>query len=335
MNTFIRALCAAALLAALPAGRPAWGDELRNVEPGQVVPDFSLPTIDNGTVSRADLKGKTVILVFLSARQRSSEAAAASALAVHRNLHLDELALLFVTADTAQAPYFRQLKEETIPDVPLALDFERSLYGDLGLIVLPTTIVIDGQWKLAHVISSYKSDYEIVLGAYARHTLGLIDDAQLQQELVRQTFHRDRPVDKIARHRAAAKLLRQADLLADASNELRLALEIDPSHADTRLDLASLELARNHVEEAGEIVSGVLEANPYDRRGQLMHGIVLYHAGRLSEAETVLREALVLNPDPAHTHYYLGLIYEKMGDTAKALDHYKQSLSRLLEDQPL
>lgn len=335
MNTRRRALCAAVLLAPLSAGRIAGGDQLRNVETGQEVPDIALPTIGNGTVRRDDLKGKTVILVFLSARQHSSEQAAASAHAVHQGLRDDGLAVVFVTADTAQAPYFQELRRTLDLDEPLALDFERRLYGELGLIVLPTTIVIDDRWRLLHVISSYKSDYEHVLGAYARHAMGMIDEAQLEEELAARGFQRDRPADRIARHRAAAKLLRKAGLPTDAANELRLALEIDPGHADTRLDLASLDLATNRVEEASQIVTAVLEADPANRRARILNGIVLYHAGRLDEAEAVLREALVLDPDPVHTHYYLGLIYEKQGETARALKHYRESLSRLLEERPL
>jgi tetratricopeptide (TPR) repeat protein len=335
MNTLVRAMCAAALLAGLSAGRVARGDQLRNVEPGQEVPDISLPTIDKGTVNRADLKGKTVVVVFLSAQQHSSEQAAASARAVHQRLQDDDLALVFVTADTAQAPYFQELRARLDLDEPLALDFERKLYGELGLIVLPTTIVIDGQWRLAHVISSYKSDYEHVLEVYARHALGRIDDAELEEELAARSFQRDRPADRIARHRAASKLLRNAGLMNDAANELRLALEIDPDDADTRLDLASLELDTGRVEEASKIVADVLKADPTHRRARIMYGIVLYHAGRLDEAEAVLRDALVLDPDPVHTHYYLGLVYEKKGDTAKALEHYRQALSRLLKDRPL
>jgi len=336
MNTSVRVLCAVALLAALlPAGRLAWGDQLRNVKPGQEVPDFSLPTIEQGTISRADLKGKTVILVFLSARQHSSEQAAATARTVHQELQRDDLALVFVTADTAHAPYFQELRVELGLEEPLALDFERRLYGALGLIVLPTTIVVDDQWRLAHVISSYKSDYAHVLEAYARHALGLLDDAQLEQELVAREYHRDRPADRVARHRAAAALLRKAGLLNDAANELHLALEIDPGDEEARLDMASLELATGRVEEASQIVADVLAADPEHRRARLLNGVVLYQAGRLDEAEAVLRELLVLDPNPVHTHYYLGLIYEAKGDAAKALEHYRQSLSRLLQERPL
>jgi tetratricopeptide (TPR) repeat protein len=335
MNRLFRPICAAALAAMIPISPSARADELRNVKLGDQVPDFQLPTMAGEPIGRADLEGKTVILVFLSAQQRSSESAAASAFAVYRALHHDDLALVFVTADTAHTAYFRQLRDKTNQHEPLGLDFERTLYGQLGLIVLPTTILVDKQWKLAHVISSCRSDYEHVLRSYAQHTLGVIDDDQLQRELETESFRRDRPADRIARHRAAARILWKSGMLADVENELRAALDIDPHHADAQLDLAALCLARGQVAEAGEIVDEVLTANPYHRRGRLMYGVVLYRADKLVEAELALREALVLNPDPAQTHYYLGLIYEKKGETAKALEHYRESLARLMEDRPL
>jgi tetratricopeptide (TPR) repeat protein len=335
MNRLIRPICAAALAVLIPICPAARADELRNIKPGQGVPDFQLPTIAGDEIGRGDLEGKAVILVFLSAQQRSSESAAATALGVYRALHHDDLALVFVTADTAHTAYFRQHRDQTNQHQPLGLDFERTLYGELGLIVLPTTILIDREWKLAHVISSYKSDYEHALMSYAQHTLGVIDDDQLRRQLETESFRRDRPADRIARHRAAAQILWKSGMLEDVENELRAALDIDPRHADTRLDLAALYLARDQVADADRIVSAVLEADPYHRRGKLMYGVVLYRADKLDDAERVLREALVLNPDPAQTHFYLGLIYERKGNTAKALDHYRQSLTRVMEDRPL
>ncbi|MHC4141555.1 MAG: TlpA disulfide reductase family protein [Planctomycetota bacterium] len=215
MNRFLRPICAAALVVVIPICPAARADELRNAKPGDQVPDFQLPTMAGEPIGRADFEGKAVILVFLSAQQRSSESAAASAFAVYQGLHHDDLALVFVTADTAHTAYFRQLRDKTNQHEPLGLDFERTLYGRLGLIVLPTTILVDKEWKLAHVISSYRSDYEHVLKSYAQHTLGLIDDDQLRRELETESFRRDRPADRIARHRAAAQILWKSGMLAD------------------------------------------------------------------------------------------------------------------------
>lgn len=327
------ALGAAALAAAITL--PVAADELRRIKPGQPIPDFTLCTLDGDPLGRAGLEGKTVILVFLSARQRRSETAAAGALAVWRKLHRDDLALVFATADTDQAAAFRRLRAAEDLSQPLLLDADRQLYGDLGLIVLPTTIVIDSTWRLAHVISSYKAGYEHVLEAYVDHAQGRLDDEELSVRLEASTFQRDATEHRIARHRAAAEVLRKSGLTAEAERELRSALAIEPAHAGAQLDLAALLIRLDRPRDAAVIVHAVLRTNPGHPRARLIDGIVLYQTGKLDEAEAVLTEALIVNPDPVQTHYYLGLIHERKGDQARAIEHYKQSLGRLLEDHPL
>ena len=53
----------------------------------------------------------------------------------------------------------------------------------------------------------------------------------------------------------------------------------------------------------------------------------------LLEAEELFLKLLVLNPDPARTHFYLGRIYEQKGDKDKALMHYREALTRYIEDE--
>jgi tetratricopeptide (TPR) repeat protein len=328
------ALSAAALLAAATA-LPAAADELRHIKPGQPIPDFALPTLDGDRLGRAELEGKTVILVYLSAQQRRSELAAAGALAVWRTLRRDDIALVFATADTDQPAAFRRHRAAANLSQPLLLDADRQLYGDLGLIVGPTTIVIDSQWRLAHVISSYRADYEHVLEAYVDHAQGRLNDEQLASQLEASTFQRDSTEQRIARHRAAAEVLRTSGLTAEAQRELQSALAIEPAHTGAQLDLAALLIRLDRPQDATALVAAVLRANPGQPRARLLNGIVLYHTGHLNESEAVLSEALIVNPDPVQTHYYLGLIWERKGDQARANEHFKKALSRLLEDHPL
>lgn len=330
MRPFAAALCVVVLWAG-----PARADELRNTKIGQPIPDFSLPTLDGSPLGPKQLADEAVILVFLSAQQRRSEQTAASAAAVVAALHRKDLALVFATADADQAGWFRRLRATESITQPIMLDAQRQLYGDLGLIVLPTTIVVDPAGRLAHVISSYKADYEYVLRAYAEHALGVLDDQGLQRRLETTSFDRDRPEDQIARHRAAARMLAESGLPGEAEKELRAALKIEEAHDGTRLDLAALLLSAGRLDEAAELVDQVLATNPGHRRGRLLQGVVLFHQGKLPQAEAVLTETLMFNPDPVENHYYLGLIYEQQGDCARALEHYRASLSRMLENRPL
>lgn len=321
-----------ALLVMLCVTAATWGDRLRNVVETEQIPNFALSTLDGQEVTAESLRGKVVVLSIVSAEQASSEKAQAAVHELRLEMRRDDLAVLFVTADTTRVDYFRQFRDAAGVHEPLLLDHNRQLYGDLGIIVLPTTLVIDREGRLAKILSGHRSDYPDVLAAYVRHTLGLIDDAQLEQLLTTERFEHNRPLDRAARHRAAAALLRGKGLLADAENELRTALEIAPNHVDVLLDLASLKLVAQQVDEAATMVEQVLAADPGSRHGKLMRGIVLFYQGDYDAAEPALREVLLLNPDPARTHYYLGRIAEVRGDSARAIEHYRTAAERLLED---
>jgi tetratricopeptide (TPR) repeat protein len=276
-----------------------------------------------------------LVVVYIAAEQRGSEQAVRAVRDVWGKLGRDDLQILYVTANTARADYFLDLRDSLNLQHPIGLDFDRKLYGEFGLIVLPTTIIIGRDGKLAHVISSYKSDYEHTLLAYCEHALGILDDAALAERLEAREFDTNRPSDKIARHRATARMLRTNGLSQDAERELQAALGIQPQHIDTRLDLAALYIDMDRIDEADDIVAAVLQAEADNRRARLLRGAILYHRDRLDEAETLLKEVLLLNPDPVYTHYYLGLIAEKQGDDAAAVEHYKASLERLLRDRPM
>ncbi|MCP3905078.1 MAG: tetratricopeptide repeat protein [Planctomycetes bacterium] len=324
-----------AVLGMLLASPSAMGDKLRNVKIGEEIPPFTVTTVNGKEVSSADLRGKVVVLVFVAAEQRSSERASKVASTLVRELRKPDVVVLFMTADVTRLEFFRQQRLRLGIQEPLGLDVARKVYGGLGLLVLPTTIIIDREGRLAHVISSVKADHAHVLRARVRHTLGALDDEQLAEELTSKGFKRDRPEDRIARRRAAARLLRRNGLLDDAAKELAAALEIDPDHADAQLDLASLRLAEKRLDEAEAIVERVMAASPRHRRGTLISGAVAYYRGRLEEAEKVLRNALLLNPDPVWTHYYLGLTCERQGDEAAAAEHFKEALSRVLVEHPM
>jgi len=326
------ALCSTFFLLVMSAAVAA--DDLRVIKRGQAIPAYSLPTLTSAAIDNPSGREHSLILVYIAAEQVSSTKVAVESQQVFSTLKRDDIELQFVSADVAQANWFREFRDSASVRAPLALDFDRVLYGQLGIIVLPTTIVVDGKGRLKHVIAGYKPDFTHVLDAYARHTLGLLDDAQLETSLEARGFARDTPADRAARHRAAAGLLREKGLLGDAEKELRQAIEIDPQGIEHRLDLASLCIALNRFDEAESLVNDVTKIESDNRRAKLLRGMLAYHAGRLDEAEKILTESLVLNTDPARTHYYLGLVYEAKKNPDKALEHYRKALERLLGERP-
>jgi len=128
-------------------------DVLRNISKGDIVPQFLLRGLDGKEIDSSEYKGKVVVLAYLSAEQHSSELAAGDINALNLSLANDDLRVLLVTADVVHQTYFDNFIQEKKITVPLGFDINRDFYGKIGLIVMPTTIIIDRQGRLAHVIA--------------------------------------------------------------------------------------------------------------------------------------------------------------------------------------
>jgi len=323
-----------ALLAALALSAAALGDELRVVKVNQAIPTYSLKTLAGKPMDNPSARGHATVLVYVAAQQVSSTKVMVESQRMLIDLKRDDLEVQYATADIAQTAWFRDFRDGAGIHGPMGLDFDRVLYGQLGIIVLPTTIVVDAKGRLAHVIAGYKPDYVHMLDAYARHALGLLDDKQLEEQLTAKGFHHDTAADRAARHRAAAGLLREKGLREQAEKELRSAMEVDPTDMEARLDLASLCIAMERFDEARSLVDEVNKNEAHNRLAKLLHGMLLFHDGQLDQAEKALNESLILNTDPARSHYYLGMVYEKKSLPDKAMEHYRKALQRLLDERP-
>ena len=96
--------------------------------------------------------------------------------------------------------------------------------------------------------------------------------------------------------------------------------------------MADLEFTLGNPEKAETLVNQVLAQQPDHRRAKQLKGMALYYRGRFDEAERILTESLSLNPRPEYAHYYLGLIFDRRGDKAKAAEHYREALRHFIDE---
>ncbi|MCA9294531.1 MAG: tetratricopeptide repeat protein [Phycisphaerales bacterium] len=329
-NKWIRGLSALAI--ALAIVQPASGtDELRGLKKGEPVPAYRLPAIDGSVVDSATLDGSVVVLVCLSAEQRRSELAALESVSVVQELDNEAVRLFHVTADVIQKSYFEAFRAERSITTPLALDADRGFLGKLGVIVLPTTIIVDREGKLAHVIPLHSSGYKQVLSAEIRHALGELSDDELEQRTA-AVDSTGSPKSFASAHRALARSMREKGLLDAAKGELLKAREADPDNHEVILDLCDLDLVLGDLDEADELVDRVLRSQPNHRRAGQFKGIILFKRGEYDAAERMLTESLTLNPHPEVAQYYLGQICERKGQIELALEHYRAALQHVLDE---
>ncbi len=330
-RSLVRHLIAVALPLILVG--PLRADQLRNVQRGELLPPFNLAGLEGQPVKSADLSGKVLVLVYVSARQRQSEEVFASAHRVVERLNRDDVELVYISADADQADYFRELRDRLTAREPMAFDGEREYYGKLGLIVYPTTVVTSKDGKLLHVVTSWTRDYEYRLELYCRHAAGEINDAELSKRATAGPLRKDKARIKADRHRSVATVYRSKGMADEAIRELEQAIAADPTYADVVVDLVEVLVSRGKIDEAEKRADVLLKDQPDCNGAKLMLGLIRLKRGDLDAAETLLKEELTLNPDPIRANYYLGQLYEQKGDHKLAMQHYRDALKRALKEQ--
>jgi Flp pilus assembly protein TadD len=94
------------------------------------------------------------------------------------------------------------------------------------------------------------------------------------------------------------------------------------------------QIAAGETSAALDSFEEALQMNPRAAAAKAGKGIVLVRLGKLKEAEELLREALVLNPNPTRTHYELGRIYQQQGDFQRAVMEFKLGIEKFQENHP-
>ncbi len=331
LNT-ARAIPAIMLLAA-PLVHAAAPDHLRHVNPGDPLPAFDCAGLGSQRVRSADLEGKVLVLVYVAAHQRQSDAAMTAAHEVVSGEQREETALVFMSADSDQQAWFRERQGVIGANEPFAFDLGRKFAGQIGLIVYPTTIVTKADGTLLHVIASWTPQDRRRLEVYVRHALGELSEAQFIEEMSTPAVVGDLASQRSASHRAAAAILRRQGQLAAATQELSRALSAAPTAWEAALDLADLHLATRNVAEAERLVADVLARHPDVPRAALLMGLIDIEEGRLGDAERRLLPLQNTYPDTVQVQYALGRLFAQKGDVQTAAEHYRLAAEAALSER--
>lgn len=109
----------------------------------------------------------------------------------------------------------------------------------------------------------------------------------------------------------------------EARDAYRRAVEIDPFHADSHVNLGRLLHEEGEPRAAEAHYRVALEANPEHATAAFDLGVALEDMSRLDEAAASYRRALEIDPDLADAHFNLAGIFEKRGRRQAAIRHLK------------
>ena len=304
----------------------------RNIKVGDPIGTLELSDLDGKAIDAAKWIGSPSVWIFVSAEQVSSETALKDLQTVLDSLVGSNIKAVALTSDAARVPYFRQLRTRGRIRIPIVLDVGRTIYGRIGVIVLPTTLIIDKDGKVYHILSGHNLAYKKELSAHLSFLAGRINVAELKRRLTTTQPARDPARERAERLCRSAEIMIRRGLPGGAAADLRRAIEADPNYLPAYVRLAELETAKDDYAAAEKLIDAVRKIEPSNRHAKLVLGVVRFHQKRLDDAKALLEEALLLNPDPVKTRYWLGRVYEAMGDPEKAAAQFRAAVENMLPE---
>ncbi len=233
---------------------------------------------------------------------------------------------------TAQQKAQLDAKEKIRADI--LLDKDRRAFGDYGVIVLPSVVVIDKEGKVNLALSGLPLVFA-----------DMVEDALLFStgRMTRAEYESSRSAPKSAQDQEkAAKVSRltglAGQLLHRGFGELALeryqeALGLDSGYLPARVGMARCFLQLNRLPEAFEQLQQVLQVEKDHLEANLLMAWVEIRRGgeEIAAAQWRLNWLLTTHPSHPQANYLMGMVYEARGEKDRALEHYKKAAQLLLE----
>jgi tetratricopeptide (TPR) repeat protein len=299
---------------------------------GDRVPNLAIRTIDGKQVSLDEQKGKLIVLAFWKQDDDKSSRMLTDLSRISQEFQDKDVTFLAINGDKASDKQIREMALAKEPTCLFASDPDLTTYSSLGILVLPTTLIIGPDGKLAFIQDLYSRNFYTQTRAYVRFLLGEITQDQLNAELDPSTSVKVSPARiKAERYVNLGRVLLDIKEKAKAREALKKAVEADPTFPEPHLLLAGLCLEDKELRGAGAELEQALILCPSPREGKLLQGLNYAGQGEDGLAMAVLQELIEDNPEPPPEAYYqIGKIYEKQEKTSEALAAYHTALKLLL-----
>lgn len=309
-----------------------------DVKRGEPAPRIVLPDADGRTVDTARLHDRAIVVLFgASDHDKTRQAVEELQSALNEPELLGEpiqwLIVLSKSSDVRR--HGLDLAHERLAPV-LLHDRDRATFGDYGVVVLPSAVVIDRQGKTVWATSGLMPRFNDIVHDALRVAVGKLTYAEFDKTL--EVHAAEQPTEEELR---AGRLMRLAQQLAArnmhsmAVEKYREVLELSPELMPALLGLgASLAFQGEYGEAADVFIEArTLEPNSVEAALGLAAAYAHGDSSQLEAGEKIVEEVLEAHPDLPRVHYVMGLIEEARGDIAKAARQYRKAVELMLSQQ--
>jgi len=306
-----------------------WSDAI-SIPLGGKAPDFSLTTVGGTVLTPSDFKDRVLILLFWRPNQKRSVDALRDVNEIVKKYEKKNVRAVTVIEDSESTEEAEETLKENDIDLPLAVDRDRVAYGDYGVRVHPTTVLIDSEGILRYDIPSHAPTYRTKLDAYVRRLTGEITDEELENILSFGRSGKDEATMKADRRYNLAMKFIKRKMYDQAIEMAKMSIDAKPDMAKSHILLGFLYLNNREPEAALKEFDQALKVAPESKDAMTGRGGALIMLNRYDEAVEVLKRAAEVNPYAEMAYYELGRAYEMKGDMESAIQMYRRALDKII-----
>ncbi len=327
----------AVLVLILIANTAAPGLAVSHLKLYDKAPPFHLPALlPPGKRVSLEPLDRPILLLFGEPYHQPTQEALTALKKIYKTVGLAEIDvpvyLILSQEPTVEQKAQLDAKERIRADI--LLDKDRRAFGDYGVIVLPSVVIIDKEGKVNLALSGLPL-------AFA----DIVEDALLFStgRMTRAEYESSRSAPKSAQQEeTAAKVSRltglAGQLLRRGFGELALeryqeALGLDSGYLPARVGMARCFLQLNRLPEAYEQLQKVLQVEKDHLEANLLMAWIEIRRGgeEIAAAKWRLNWLLTTHPSHPQANYLMGMVYEAQGEKDRALEHYKKAAQLLVE----
>ncbi len=298
---------------------------------GETALEFRLTSVDGNEISLSDYKGSIIVLLYLRTEQTRSLMIMDEAQDIYTRYKEKGIQIIGIIAETESREAIIKVITERNIDFPVLIDSQRNVYGDFGIRVYPSTVIIDRDGKFAYGIPGHSLSYKTRMEGDLRFMLGEITEKEQAELLSPPTEIKDKATLAAERRYNLALKFVKLRLIEQAIDVAKQSIEANPDIARSHILLGFLFLDVQEVEKAFEEFSTALQIAPDSHDAMTGLGATLILKGESDSAIKILTDATLSNPYPQMTFYELGKAYELTGEKDKSIEMYKKVLEKIVE----
>jgi predicted CXXCH cytochrome family protein len=208
---------------------------------------------------------------------------------------------------------------------PVVADARGILAEQLEVRGLPMALVIGPDGMEVARATGAAGSIAWKLSPYIRTDADAAEHEPLDPSHLRPQQAGDSATRKAERLRQVAQRMLARGQAEQAQQFIDQAIRLQPDSASVQAVKIEALIELSRFDEASARLEAISAAALSPGRWQLLRGRILYGTGKLDQARTALRDALVSEPGLAEAQMLLGRIYEQQGDWQKAAEAYRQA----------